>query len=61
MLTEKQAVLSVVFFLPAFVSPFMPNMLGQVAFLIDVVFSYLYACREPEPKPEKKQLTAADG
>ncbi|KAL2849879.1 membrane-associating domain-containing protein [Aspergillus pseudoustus] len=36
------AVLSVVFFLPAFLSPFMPKVLGRFVFLIDVIFSYLW-------------------
>ncbi|KAL3448324.1 membrane-associating domain-containing protein [Aspergillus insuetus] len=39
---EVIAVLSVVFFLPAFVSPFMPRVLGRPVFLIDVIFSYLW-------------------
>ncbi|KAL3463585.1 membrane-associating domain-containing protein [Aspergillus heterothallicus] len=39
---EVIAVLSVVFFLPAFVSPFMPKVLGRFVFLIDVIFSYLW-------------------
>ncbi|KAL2868958.1 uncharacterized protein BJX67DRAFT_379450 [Aspergillus lucknowensis] len=39
---EVIAVLSVVFFLPAFLSPFMPKMLSPFVFLIDVVFSYLW-------------------
>lgn len=38
-----KAALSVVFFLPAFISPFMPNMLSRFVFFIDLVFSYLYA------------------
>ncbi|KAI9372329.1 membrane-associating domain-containing protein [Aspergillus egyptiacus] len=39
---EVISVLSVVFFLPAFISPFMPNILSRFVFLIDVVFSYLW-------------------
>ncbi|KAL4814734.1 membrane-associating domain-containing protein [Aspergillus spinulosporus] len=39
---EVISVLSVVFFLPAFLSPFMPNMLSRFVFFIDVVFSYLW-------------------
>ncbi|KAL4914403.1 membrane-associating domain-containing protein [Aspergillus aurantiobrunneus] len=39
---EVISVLSVVFFLPAFLSPFMPNMLSRFVFIIDVVFSYLW-------------------
>ncbi|CEL02211.1 hypothetical protein ASPCAL03383 [Aspergillus calidoustus] len=39
---EVIAVLSVVFFLPAFISPFMPKVLGRPVFLIDVIFSYLW-------------------
>jgi hypothetical protein len=38
-----QAVLSVAFFLPAFISPFLPTALSKFVLLIDVVFSYLYA------------------
>ncbi|PLB44902.1 hypothetical protein P170DRAFT_367107 [Aspergillus steynii IBT 23096] len=40
--TEVISTLSVVFFLPAFVSPFMPTALGKFVLLIDVVFSYLW-------------------
>ncbi|KAF3401937.1 hypothetical protein F1880_009894 [Penicillium rolfsii] len=39
---EVIAVLSVVFFLPAFISPFMPTALSKFVLLIDVVFSYLW-------------------
>ncbi|KAE8354381.1 membrane-associating domain-containing protein [Aspergillus coremiiformis] len=39
---EIIAVMSVVFFLPAFVSPFMPTALSKFVLLIDVVFSYLW-------------------
>ncbi|KAL5357596.1 membrane-associating domain-containing protein [Aspergillus floccosus] len=39
---EIISVISVVFFLPAFVSPFMPTALGKVVIFIDVVFSYLW-------------------
>ncbi|KAL4900833.1 hypothetical protein BDW74DRAFT_161182 [Aspergillus multicolor] len=39
---EVIAVTSVVFFLPAFLSPFMPNMLSRFVFIIDVIFSYLW-------------------
>ncbi|KAL4787153.1 membrane-associating domain-containing protein [Aspergillus varians] len=39
---EVIAVISVVAFLPAFVSPFMPNILSRFVILIDVVFSYLW-------------------
>ncbi|KAL4877777.1 membrane-associating domain-containing protein [Aspergillus karnatakaensis] len=39
---EVIAVTSVVFFLPAFVSPFMPNTLSRFVFIIDVIFSYLW-------------------
>ncbi|BCS30527.1 uncharacterized protein APUU_80830A [Aspergillus puulaauensis] len=39
---EVIAALSIVFFLPAFISPFMPNMLSRFVFLIDVIFSYLW-------------------
>ena len=31
-----------VFFLPAFISPFMPTALSKFVLLIDVIFSYLY-------------------
>lgn len=47
-LTQQfQAVTSVVFFLPAFISPFLPTALSKFVLLIDVVFSYLYACTDP--------------
>ncbi|KAH8689971.1 hypothetical protein BGW36DRAFT_307305 [Talaromyces proteolyticus] len=39
---EVIAVLSVVFFIPAFISPFMPTMLSKFVVLIDLVFSYLW-------------------
>ncbi|KAL4890573.1 membrane-associating domain-containing protein [Aspergillus ambiguus] len=39
---EVIAVMSVVFFLPAFVSPFMPTVLGKAVIFIDVIFSYLW-------------------
>ncbi|KAJ5241691.1 uncharacterized protein N7469_000018 [Penicillium citrinum] len=39
---EVIAVLSVVFFLPAFISPFLPTALSKFVLLIDVVFSYLW-------------------
>ncbi|KAJ5146159.1 uncharacterized protein N7515_000723 [Penicillium bovifimosum] len=39
---EVIAVLSVVFFLPAFISPFMPNRLSKFVVFIDIVFSYLW-------------------
>ncbi|KAJ5486834.1 hypothetical protein N7530_001134 [Penicillium desertorum] len=39
---EVIAVLSVVFFLPAFISPFMPSSLSKFVLAIDVVFSYLW-------------------
>ncbi|KAB8233853.1 hypothetical protein ETB97_011942 [Aspergillus alliaceus] len=39
---EIISVMSVVFFLPAFVSPFLPTALGKFVLLIDVVFSYLW-------------------
>ncbi|GAB1211606.1 hypothetical protein ATERTT37_000729 [Aspergillus terreus] len=39
---EVIATTSVVFFLPAFVSPFMPTALGKVVIFIDVIFSYLW-------------------
>ncbi|EKV06722.1 hypothetical protein PDIG_68290 [Penicillium digitatum PHI26] len=38
---EVIAVLSVVFFLPALISPFLPSSLGRFVLAIDVVFSYL--------------------
>lgn len=37
-----QAVLSVVFFLPAFLSPFLPTALSKYVLAIDIIFSYLY-------------------
>ncbi|CAI7617107.1 unnamed protein product [Penicillium glandicola] len=39
---EVIAVLSVVFFLPAFISPFLPSSLSKFVLAIDVVFSYLW-------------------
>jgi len=39
---EVIAALSVAFFLPAFVSPFMPHILSKVVLGIDIVFSYLW-------------------
>ncbi|KAJ5513799.1 hypothetical protein N7463_003351 [Penicillium fimorum] len=39
---EIISTISVVFFLPAFVSPFLPSSLGKIVFAIDVVFSYLW-------------------
>lgn len=39
---EVISVLSVVFFLPAFVSPFMPNVLSKYVVPIDLIFSYLW-------------------
>jgi hypothetical protein len=42
------SVLSVVFFIPAFLSPFRSTMLSKWVALIDMVFSYLYA---PPPFP----------
>jgi hypothetical protein len=44
-LTNIKAVLSVVFFLPAFISPFIPHALSRFVLAIDVVFSYLYVNR----------------
>lgn len=40
--------MSVIFFLPAFLSPFMPKIVSGFVFFIDVIFSYLYA---PLPAP----------
>ncbi|KAJ5979715.1 hypothetical protein N7481_007013 [Penicillium waksmanii] len=37
-----QSVLSVVFFIPAFISPFLPTALSKFVLLIDVIFSYLW-------------------
>lgn len=39
--------MSVVFFLPAFLSPFMPKVVSGFVFFIDVIFSYLYASLSP--------------
>ncbi|CAI7632296.1 unnamed protein product [Penicillium manginii] len=39
---EVIAVLSVVFFIPAFISPFLPTALSKFVLLIDVIFSYLW-------------------
>lgn len=36
-----QSVLSVVFFIPAFISPFLPTALSKFVLLIDIIFSYL--------------------
>lgn len=39
---EVISTMSVVFFLPAFLSPFMPKVLSGFVFAIDVIFSYLW-------------------
>lgn len=39
---EVIATLSVAFFLPAFISPFLPRILGRVVMGIDIIFSYLW-------------------
>ncbi|OXV10780.1 hypothetical protein Egran_01459 [Elaphomyces granulatus] len=39
---EVIAALSVAFFLPAFVSPFMPHILSKGVLAIDIIFSYLW-------------------
>ncbi|KAJ5467934.1 hypothetical protein N7475_005686 [Penicillium sp. IBT 31633x] len=39
---EVIAVLSVIFFLPAFISPFRPSALSRLVLAIDVIFSYLW-------------------
>ncbi|KAJ5376044.1 hypothetical protein N7509_012930 [Penicillium cosmopolitanum] len=39
---EVISVLSVVFFIPAFISPFLPTALSKFVLLIDVIFSYLW-------------------
>ncbi|KAJ5188972.1 hypothetical protein N7491_005294 [Penicillium cf. griseofulvum] len=39
---EVISTISVVFFLPAFISPFLPSSLSKVVLAIDVVFSYLW-------------------
>ncbi|RLL95152.1 hypothetical protein CFD26_103043 [Aspergillus turcosus] len=39
---EVIACLSVAFFLPAFISPFMPTFLSKFVLAIDVIFSYLW-------------------
>lgn len=36
-----QSTMSVVFFLPAFFSPFMPSVLSKLVMTIDIIFSYL--------------------
>lgn len=46
-----QATLSVVFFLPAFVSPFLPTALSKFVLIIDVIFSYLYVSYPAQPIP----------
>lgn len=40
-LTSAQSTISLAFFLPAFVSPFMPNKLTKYVTPIDFIFSYL--------------------
>lgn len=39
---EVIATMSVAFFLPAFISPFMPNILSKFVLGIDIIFSYLW-------------------
>ncbi|KAJ9480878.1 hypothetical protein VN97_g12645 [Penicillium thymicola] len=39
---EVISTVSIVFFLPAFASPFLPSSLGKLVLAIDVVFSYLW-------------------
>ncbi|RHZ56427.1 uncharacterized protein CDV56_107620 [Aspergillus thermomutatus] len=39
---EVISTMSVVFFLPAFISPFMPTALSKFVLAIDVIFSYLW-------------------
>ncbi|CAI7601958.1 unnamed protein product [Penicillium bialowiezense] len=39
---EVIAVLSVVFFLPGFISPFLPRALSRFVLAIDIIFSYLW-------------------
>ncbi|KAL2005165.1 hypothetical protein VTN00DRAFT_3015 [Thermoascus crustaceus] len=39
---EVIATMSVAFFLPAFLSPFMPSVLSKFVLAIDVIFSYLW-------------------
>ncbi|KAJ5195533.1 uncharacterized protein N7498_008971 [Penicillium cinerascens] len=41
-LTWFQSTVSVAFFLPAFVSPFMPNLFTRFVTPIDIIFSYLW-------------------
>lgn len=50
-----QATMSVVFFLPAFLSPFMPKVVSGFVFFIDVIFSYLYASIPPLSIPYARQ------
>lgn len=44
----NQAAISVVFFLPAFLSPFMQKSLGGLVLGIDIIFSYLYVGPKPD-------------
>ncbi|KAJ9292653.1 hypothetical protein DTO271G3_8546 [Paecilomyces variotii] len=39
---EVISTMSVAFFLPAFISPFMPNVLSKFVLAIDIIFSYLW-------------------
>ncbi|KAJ5835318.1 hypothetical protein N7447_001344 [Penicillium robsamsonii] len=39
---EVISTISIVFFIPAFVSPFLPSSLGKLVLAIDVAFSYLW-------------------
>ncbi|KAL1851458.1 hypothetical protein Plec18170_006273 [Paecilomyces lecythidis] len=38
----KTSTISVAFFLPAFISPFLPNVLSKFVLAIDIIFSYLW-------------------
>lgn len=53
-----QATISTVFFLPAFVSPFMQTSLGGLVLGIDIVFSYLYVppTLDPEDPANRQQM-----
>lgn len=50
--------MSVAFFLPAFVSPFLPKALSKFVLAIDIIFSYLYV--HPSTHPHLYQKTATN-
>jgi len=61
LLTFRQAVLSVAFFLPAFISPFLPKALSKFVLAIDLIFSYLYdLCLHPSNSTYANVLQLVD-